>query len=208
MNSGESHRTGMSKHRLEALTDGIYAIALTLLVLELKLPELPHGTTDADLLARLIGLWPKMGSWLISFLFLSLLWTSNQRGFHYVRRVDQKLTSLNLWLLMFVSVMPFSASVLGEYGDLLVGAALYALNVLALSLIGYVHLRYLLGHAELQEPVISRAIGRAMQVRVLGSMACAVLAIGIAVWSPRYSFTGYLGMIPIFLWSRAVQERG
>ncbi len=202
-----THRQGMSKHRLEALTDGIYAIALTLLVLELKLPDLPHEATDAELLERLVALWPKLGSWLVSFLFLSLLWTSNQRGFHYVKKVDQKLTSLNLWLLLFVSVMPFTASVLGEHGNLFVGAAIYSLNLLVLGVLGYLHVNYLVGHPELQEPIIAPATGRAMKVRVLGTVVCAALATLVAFWSPRGSALVYLLMIPVFLRSRTVQLR-
>jgi uncharacterized membrane protein len=207
MSSEGTHRQGMSKHRLEALTDGIYAIALTLLVLELKLPELPHETTDGELLARLVALWPKLGSWLVSFLFLSLLWTSNQRGFHYVKKVDQKLTTLNLWLLLFVSVMPFTASVLGEHGNLFVGAAIYSLNLLMLGVLGYLHVNYLVGHPELQEPLIAPATGLAMKVRVLGTIVCAALAMLAAIWSPRGSALVYLLMIPVFLWSRTIQLR-
>ena len=202
-----THRQGMSKHRLEALTDGIYAIALTLLVLELKLPELPHEATDAELLERLIALWPKLGSWLVSFLFLSLLWTSSQRGFHYVKKVDQKLTTLNLWLLLFVSVMPFTASVLGEHGNLFVGAALYSLNLFALGVIGYAHVSYLLASPQLQDPLIGPATGQAMKLRVAGTVVCSLIAIGVAFWSPRGSAFVYLLMIPVFLWSRAVQLR-
>ena len=202
-----SHRDGMSKHRIEALTDGIYAIALTLLVLELKLPELPHESTAAELLQRLVALWPKVLSWLISFLFLGLMWTSHQRVFHYVKKVDRAVSSINLWSLMLVSVIPFSASVFGEHGDLTPAAAPYALNVFALSILGFLQLRYLLAHPALLDPKIGPATARAMYIRTAGSITGSLLALALAFPAPGASAWAYLVTLVFFGISGFVRDR-
>src|SRR5262249_14393701 len=105
-------------------------------------------------------------------------------------------------------VMPFSASVLGEYGHLQAGATLYAANILLFSVVGYFHLSYLLQHPELQEPKISPSTAQAMRVRVLGSIAVAAVVIIVAFWAPRQSALAYALMVPVFKWSRTLQLRG
>ena len=86
----------LNKHRLEALADGIFAVAMTLLVIELKIPETAHITTQEQLIAALAHLIPKFIAWLISFFVLAIFWASHHRLFHYVRVVDGKLTWMKI----------------------------------------------------------------------------------------------------------------
>jgi uncharacterized membrane protein len=125
---GESS-SGISKHRIEALTDGIYAVAMTLLVIELKLPahELIH--TEDDLIVAVINLLPKFLAWVISFLVLALFWLGHHRLFNVVRHVDGKLLALNLVQLGFASLMPFSSALSGEFGKALFSQVFYSANI-------------------------------------------------------------------------------
>src|SRR4051812_22856647 len=101
----------MKKHRLDALTDGIFAVAMTLLVIDLKLPE-AAGFQDSAALVHAFGeLAPKLISWVISFMVLAFFWWGHSRAFHYVHLVDGKLVLINLCLLAAVSFMPFASSV-------------------------------------------------------------------------------------------------
>jgi uncharacterized membrane protein len=109
------HRMLMSKGRLEALTDGIFAIAMTLLVLELKVPELPKTVSSSELLQRLAEAGPAFFSFLVSFLYCGLLWILHHLAMHFIRHIQIALAWLNLLFLMSISVLPFSCALLGHY---------------------------------------------------------------------------------------------
>ncbi len=115
----------LSKHRLEALADGIFAVAMTLLVIELKLPD--HGLVHSphDLVNAVGQLLPKFIAWIISFFVLAIFWFGHHRLFQFVHNVDGKLIALNVLLLAAVSLMPFSSALAGEYAPILVSQIVY-----------------------------------------------------------------------------------
>jgi uncharacterized membrane protein len=131
------HSILLSKGRMEALTDGIFAIAMTLLVLELKVPDLPKSVNATELLHRIGEEGPSFFSFLISFLYCGLLWVMHHLAMHFVRHLQIALVWLNLLFLMSISVMPFSCGLLGHFlrnpvaqeiyfGNMFVAAALLA----------------------------------------------------------------------------------
>jgi uncharacterized membrane protein len=199
---------GLSKHRVEGLTDGIYAVAMTLLVLELKLPEAEPGLTDAALLAQFAHLVPRFIAWLISFLILAVFWLSHQRAFHYVRGVDSGLLWINIASLLAASLLPFSSSLVGERGALFVPQAVYAANMAALSLLAIAQLRHLHRHPELcvaggfPEPV-----RRAARFRCWSLVAVAVLAVAIALIDPRLGTFAFMLMWPLGRIGRRMEGR-
>lgn len=109
------HSILLSKSRMEALTDGIFAIAMTLLVLELKVPELPKSAGPQELLHRIGEEGPAIFSFLISFMYCGLLWIMHHLAMHFVRHLQIALVWLNLLFLMSISVMPFSCGLLGHF---------------------------------------------------------------------------------------------
>ncbi len=102
--------------RLLALSDGVFAFALTLLVVQLVIPDL-HGSQRADLGRQLAKQFPTYLSYVLSFVIISTYWYQHHRIFRYVRRWDAWLTALNLGVLLFVAVMPFPTAILGRYGN-------------------------------------------------------------------------------------------
>src|ERR1051326_557403 len=125
----------LSKGRMEALTDGIFAIAMTLLVLELKVPDLPKSASSRELLHKIGEEAPAFLSFLISFLYCGLLWIWHHFAMHFIRQLQLALVWLNLLFLMSISVVPFSCGLLGHFlrnraaeeiyfGNLFVAAAL------------------------------------------------------------------------------------
>jgi uncharacterized membrane protein len=131
------HSILLSKGRMEALTDGIFAIAMTLLVLELKVPDLPKSINAPELLHKIGEEGPSFFSFLISFLYCGLLWVMHHLAMHFVRHLQIALVWLNLLFLMSISVMPFSCGLLGHFlrnpaaqeiyfGNMFVAAALLA----------------------------------------------------------------------------------
>jgi uncharacterized membrane protein len=109
------HGILLSKGRMEALTDGIFAIAMTLLVLELKVPDLPKSASVHELLAKMAEEAPALFSFSISFLYCGLLWVMHHMAMHFIRHLQIALVWLNLLFLMSVSTMPFSCGLLGHF---------------------------------------------------------------------------------------------
>jgi uncharacterized membrane protein len=116
----------MSVHRVEALSDGVFAIAMTVLVLGIRVPE---GGGSAGLTAQLSALWPKFASYAMSFIMLGVLWIGHHFQFQYIRRTDRALLWLNLLFLLTVTFLPFSTAVLGNYYSTRGAVVLYGSTV-------------------------------------------------------------------------------
>jgi uncharacterized membrane protein len=114
MNLQSSNTTGIGKGRIEALADGVFAIAMTLLILEVKVPDLLPDQIE-QLPDRLLQLWPNFAAFGISFLICGVYWVGHHAQLHYIRRSDRFFIWLNIVFLMVISAIPFSAALIGEY---------------------------------------------------------------------------------------------
>jgi uncharacterized membrane protein len=197
-----------SKHRVEALTDGIFAVAMTLLVIELKVPD-PHTIHSQDELAQaLADLAPKALSWLISFFVLATFWIAHHRLFHYVRYVDRRLLWRNLYQLAFVSLMPFSAALLGEFPATTIAEVAYNGNMAILGLLGLWKLLYVRHHPELASHPMEPGTYHASLYRIGGLIAAGVAALILAVWlRTPYATLAYLSMIPFGRYGRHLEHK-
>ena len=126
--------------RVEAFSDGVFAIALTLLVLELRLPD-ADAAGWTGLLRELAHLWPKFLSFALSFATILIMWVNHHGTFRYIRRVDAHLLFTNGLLLLFVTFVPFPTAVLGDFltvkgtsFDARVAAGFYALTYVAINI--------------------------------------------------------------------------
>src|SRR5919201_4009234 len=123
----------MSSARVEAFSDGVLAIAATLLVLELRVPD-----RGQDLGAALLAQWPSYAAYIVSFATIGIIWVNHHGLFVHVRRVDRTLLFLTLALLMVVSVIPFPTAVLGRFASVEpashIAAALYGVLMICMSL--------------------------------------------------------------------------
>ena len=191
----------VGKPRMEALSDGLYAIALTLLVLELKLPALPANASDAAIRGALVALLPKGLVWMLSFWVIVMFWLAQQRLYRYVAALDATLVRLELLGLAIVSLLPFSTALMGEYGSHVIPAAIYAGHLAALALVGWLRTTHLLGHPSLQVLEISTAAVRGMRLRTTLSAACALAALALAFVVPGWNM---LAMLPMVLAARVV----
>ncbi len=119
----------MDRH--QGLSDGVFAIAMTLLVLDIKLPAgLSDDITNARLTAELWqSVRPSFLTYLLSFFVIGSQWMAHHEMFHDIRLVDRRMGSYNLQYLLVIAVMPFPSSVLADHGDLPVAVALYAVAI-------------------------------------------------------------------------------
>jgi uncharacterized membrane protein len=118
-----------SLERIGALSDGLFAIAMTLIVLEIRVPELPHGSTDSQLLAALGDLGPRFVTYGLSFLTLGIFWNGQQTQLSYLERGNRDLAWLELLFLAIIALFPFTTSLLAENIDLRLALGLYWLTI-------------------------------------------------------------------------------
>jgi uncharacterized membrane protein len=106
-----------NKGRVETFSDGIFAIIVTLLVLEIKVPQIEHHGSVQELVIALKHLMPKIISWIISFLIVCVIWVNHHRLFEQFRVVTHGLFWLNANLLLWCSFIPFPTALMGDYVD-------------------------------------------------------------------------------------------
>jgi uncharacterized membrane protein len=133
---------GQSLERLAALSDGIFAVAMTLLVLDIHAPAAHTIHSENDLWFALCALSPRMLVYLMSFMTLGIFWIGQQTQFNQLSQSDRHLTWIHITFLALVSVMPFSTSLLAEFIEFRLALLLYWANILLLGAILYVSWRY------------------------------------------------------------------
>ena len=173
----------LTKGRIEALTDGVFAIVMTLLVLEISVPQISsHSaeTVGAELFKRLFDLWPKIFSYGISFVILAIYWRAHHRQFHYIKHADGILIWTNIMFLMAVSFLPFSTSLLGEYIDQQVSVFIYGGNSIIIAFFLYIQWRYATDHHRLVDKILDPNILRRLPTRVLIGIISYLIAIGVS----------------------------
>ncbi len=167
--------------RLIAFSDGIFAVAITLLVLSIAVPDLGGNQTDANLQARLLDAIPSVISFVVSFLVVGIFWLSHHRLFQVVREYDRPTLYANLIFLMTVCFVPFPTGVLTRYGQLPTAVAFYAatmaLGGFMLALLWWVAV---IRHAR-RKP--QRRIGRYFGLRAAGMSTIFLVSVPVAAKS-------------------------
>jgi uncharacterized membrane protein len=123
--------------RIAALSDGLFAIAMTLIVLEIRIPDPGPISTEQELWAAIVALGPRFVTYLLSFLTLGIFWGGQQTQLNHFARADRQLAWLSLAFLAVVAIMPFSTSLLAEFITYRLALGIYWLNILALGVVWY-----------------------------------------------------------------------
>lgn len=123
-----------STSRLEVFSDGVMAIIMTIMVLELQLPGLNEIQDAKDLKQHLIELLPHLGAYIFSFIMIGILWTNHHNLFHLLKKTDNFLIGQNLFLLFWMSLIPFVTGLIGANPILSASTALYGFIMLMISL--------------------------------------------------------------------------
>ena len=200
----------LSKHRLETLTDGIFAVAMTLLVIDLKIPETAQIATQEQLIVAVLHLIPKFIAWLISFFVLAIFWAGHHRLFHYVRVIDTKLTWLTIGYLACASLIPFSSALSGEYSGTLFSQIFYSANMALLGMMALLKSRHVHLHPALCSTPMPIGVFKGAQVRMIGLIAIAFVAVLIAWALPNMGSIGNVAFMLMVVFgkiSRRVEAR-
>lgn len=151
-------KTGLE--RIQFFSDAVMAIAITLLVIDLRVPE---AASVVGLGKALLELWPNILGYLLSFFVIGNYWLSHHRLFHPIRRYDNRLRWLSLAFLFFVALLPFSTRLIGFYPMTRTAVAVYSLNVLPLGFLSHALTR----HAYLNRRLVSASMPEAEIRRLL-----------------------------------------
>jgi uncharacterized membrane protein len=170
---------GTSHERIAALSDGVFAIAMTLIVLEVKVPGHADIETEAQLWAALGDLWPRLVTYLMSFLTLGIFWVGQQTQLNQFQHSDRKLTWYQLWFLSVVAVMPFSTEFLAEFITFRLALGVYWLTIFLLGLTLYLSWRYAVA-AKLVKDTVTAEIDKAVRRRIVRAQTLYAIAAATA----------------------------
>jgi len=179
--------SGLTKSRIEALCDGVFAIAMTLMAFNVKVPSRSGGSGAVSLAAALFELWPQFLTYIISFVILGVYWIGHHNQFHYIRRSDRVLLWINIIFLMFLTAIPFSTGVLGEYPNDQIAVVVYGSNLLLVGLLLYCQWWYATSKHHLTDPGLDPAIVTMAKKRILIGPCILLLAIAVSYLNTKFS---------------------
>lgn len=182
---------GLGKTRVEALTDGVFAIAMTLLVFGITIPAVAQDSPAAVFQQKLLELWPKFLTYGISFIVLGIYWVGHHNQFHYIRRTDRTLLWINIFFLMSVGLIPFSTTLMGQFPTQQSAVVLYGANLILAGGLLYTHWWYATDRHRLIDTDVHPEVVSLAKRRILMGPVAFLSAIGLSFLSARFAIVLY-----------------
>ena len=178
----------LTTKRIEALVDGVFAISMTLLVVNFHIPTVTQKVANELPSKLMLSFWPNFLSYAISFILLAVFWMIHHKQFRSIKRVNEPFLWINILGLMFIALIPFSTYLLGEYGELRPTVLLFECNMLIIGLIFYIQWWYASSkHRLIDANVSSREIiaaGRKSLLVPITSLFAITVSLFIPQWGP------------------------
>jgi uncharacterized membrane protein len=188
--------SGLALERLVFFSDAVFAIAITILVLDIRLPPGADSASSRELLLSLAGLWPEYLAFFISFWVIGLSWISHHRKFLYMQRVDNQLLALNLLMLMLIAFIPFPTAVMSENVSF-TATCFYALTMILASVSGLILWWYATRNHRLVDPSLDRRLIWREASVPLATIAIFTLSIAVAVLSAGLARICWIFVFPV-----------
>ena len=183
----------MEKHRLELFSDAVFAIIITLLVIEMKIPEGPNILTNSDLIHSLGEMVSLLYSYFLSAAVVSSIWISHHFVYQYhVKNIDRWVIQLNTLMLVILAMMPFSATLLGKYPNFPISLQIYGLNILGVYLVNFVLIEYIWRSKNIENGDVPNRIKKQGKIRLYTSIICTILGLVCSLFSHHLSITFYI----------------
>ena len=183
----------MSTKRIETLVDGIFAIAMTLLVLSLNVPNFPYPPTDTQVLNSLLSMGQQFSVYFISFILLASFWRVNHAQFYFIKKTDQTLLWINIIWLSFIALIPFSTNLIGNYGYLKVSLIFFDLNIFLIGLLFNLNWYYA-DKKDLIDPNTDRNMIKFRKKYNFALPLISLIAIALTFISPQWSSLVYFSL--------------
>lgn len=200
----------VSKGRLEAFSDGVFAVAITLLVLDIKVPEIEP---DASLWHALGDNWAHYIAYAISFLTIGVMWVNHHNMLGTISGTDRGLLYSNLGLLAVVSFIPFPTSVVSEYfrhssaENVRAAVGLYGLTMIALGVAFSLIWLHIYHHPQILAAGISPAVLRRDVIRSCGGTGCYVAATALSFAAPTAALFVFAALVVMFALARPIRTQ-
>ncbi|HAX99052.1 MAG TPA: hypothetical protein DCY12_09260 [Candidatus Atribacteria bacterium] len=186
-NTPQKDKFILNSDRIQALTDGIFAIAMTLMVLGIDLPKSLNEVDSNSLGKYLLSLRQDFFHYFLSFILLSLFWVEHHQQFYYIKKINRKALWINIFNLLFVALFPFSTSLMGDYASQSIAAVFFISNLLVIEIFFYLNWVNAISHKELIVSDINEGIIFEKKSHhlffIIMSLICLVLAFIIPEWS-------------------------
>jgi uncharacterized membrane protein len=196
-----------TKNRVETFSDGIFAIIVTLLILEIKVPHIEHPAAAGELMRSVIHLLPKFVSWVISFLTICIVWVNHHRLFETYKGINIGLFWLNVHLLLWVCFVPFPTALIGDYPHNPVAVAFYGVVMSLIGLAFFMARLYGLRNTELLRDGINlKAYKKGVLFAFFFGFLFYVIAAALAWFNTYLSFMAYFFIAMYFVFSFATKK--
>lgn len=189
------HQDQLGLERLIFFSDAVFAIAITLLTLDIRLPSRETLLDDAQLFTQLIGMWHEYLAYLISFLVIGVFWMAHHRKYRFIKRYDSRLMLFNLLFLMVVAFIPFPSSIISKYSER-TATVFYALTMALAGLLLAGIWRYASHHNRLVAPDLDARIRKREYSTSLTTTTIFLLSIGITFWNADIGRLSWLLILP------------
>ena len=186
MTTSYNRIAGRSLERLAALSDGVFAVAMTLLVLDLRVPASEAIHSETDLWRALIALAPRLVMYMMSFLTLGIFWVGQQTQLNHLTRSERGLTWIHIAFLFAVTLMPFSTMLLGEHMEYRTALLVYWLNILLLGVTLYFSWVCALGNGLVKDD-LSHEIRVAIKHRIFVGQSLYALGALLCIFNTYWS---------------------
>lgn len=127
----------LTTNRIEGLTDCVTSIVMTLMVLDIKLPDPPPALSQQGLAARLLTMYPKFMCFITAFLIVGVFWYIHHQHFSFIRRADKRLSVINLLFMLALTTVPFTTDLMGDYGQHPISLVIFGFNMLVIVVLLY-----------------------------------------------------------------------
>jgi uncharacterized membrane protein len=189
------HDSNLRTSRIESLSDAIFGIVMTILVIEIPVPEIAHPT-GLDIPRALLRLWPRFLGYFLSFVVLGVYWVAQHEQFHFIKRADQALLWMTMLFLMLVASVPFSTTLIGRYLDQQAVVALYGTHLLAIGLVHHATWHHATRSQRLVDLEVDPEDVRSHLRRSLVPPVIYLAAIGLSFLSTVLSVVAY-ALVPV-----------
>lgn len=186
--------------RLIFFSDAVFAIAITLLTLDIRLPPQETLLDDAQLFMELTGMWHEYLAYFISFLVIGVFWMAHHRKYRFIKQYDNRLMLLNLLFLMVVAFIPFPSSIISKYSER-TATIFYALMMALAGLLLAGIWRYASQHNRLVAPDLDARIRKREYSTSLTTTTIFLLSIGITFWNADIGRLSWLLILPASMYA-------
>jgi len=183
--------------RVIALSDGVFAFAVTLLALSLIVPTLSSGARQTELVADLMGMGPTFISYFVSFFVIASWWRGHHRVFTYIKRCNSTLISLNFYFLLCITIIPFLTNLIIQYGSFELATILFAFMQVVTGIMLIIIWMYASGNHRLIDPHLNIRVIRFNYHRELIVIAVFLISIPVALFSTALAQISWIALAPL-----------